>query len=119
MRFLLQRREDPAREVRRRFPLSVRGIPLEALADAIELRVAAAQLIRAERVAGHRSAPFGPSTGRRRSSPRRRWVLTVFSGRPVASATSASDSSPKNLSATTSRYGSANDATAPRTSRAC
>ena len=49
----------------------------------------------------HRS--FSSSARFRRANPRCRWVLTVPSGRSVASAISASDRSAKNRSATTSR----------------
>ncbi len=53
---------------------------------------------------------------RSRSRPRRRWVLTVDSGRSVWRAISSSDRSPKNRRATTSRYGSGRAATALRRS---
>ena len=68
----------------------------------VQHRVPAVELVRPVRVADHRSTS-GASAGRRRSRPRRRWVFTVLSGRPVVSAISASDSSPKKRSATVSR----------------
>ena len=64
---------------------------------------------------GHRS-PHGSTDPRRRNGPRRRWVLTVATGRSVLSGDLRDDNSPKNRRTTTSRYGSGRAATATRTS---
>ncbi len=93
---------DARREVDRRAGTLAGGVVLELLGEAVELRIGSIELVGPVRVADHRSASAA-SAGRSRSRPRRRWVFTVFRGRPVVSAISASDSSPKKRSATVSR----------------
>ena len=66
--------------------------------------------------AGRSSDSRPRARSRTRASPRWSWVLTVPIGRPVWRAISSSVASPKNRSATTSRYGSGRAATAVRIS---
>ena len=70
----------PARGTRRSAATLRASSDSSSAAKLIELRVVTAQLTAGERSAGH--ACTLPATSRRRSSPRRRCVFTVLSGRP-------------------------------------